>query len=161
MELLGRIVGYIVTWFLAIVRGRALWFMVAVAAVVLASPWVANYWLDHVHVPEVSLSVNVFMLVSTVFLLTFTVSIYAIVQLMLQIRQNQRQVGAPSPFSAVPIGIKPTGGDFIPTDDVAIREREDLAILKSQGILHETDVEGLASEIGHATLRRTRGRTED
>ena len=161
MQTLGRIIGSIVTWLLPIVRSRAYWFVVALAFVIVASPWVTNYWLNHVHVPDVSLSVNVFMLVSTVFLLTFTVSIYALVQLMLQIRYNQRQVGAPSPFmGTTSVGIKATGGDFIPTDDAKIREREDLAFLKSQGILHETDVEGLASEIGHATLMRNRGRTE-
>ena len=53
-----------------------------------------------------------------------------------------------------------TGGDFIPTNDAALADAEDIAKLKSMGILKETDLEGLASEIGHAHLLKTRGRTE-
>lgn len=51
-------------------------------------------------------------------------------------------------------------GAFIPTNDAALRDAEELAIMKAKGILKETDVADLASELGHAEILKRRGRTE-
>lgn len=160
MKTLGIVVGYIVTWLVAALRSRTLKVAIVVVGVVFLTPFVTEYWLTHIHIPDIPLSANIFMFVSTAFLFVFSVAMYLGMQMLRQIMINQRITGAPSPFTAAAAGVRATGGDFIPTDDAKLRDREDMEILKSKGILQETDVEGMASEIGHTILMKNRGRTE-
>lgn len=159
MKTLGIILGYLVTWILQAFRSKALRYVLTVAGGILLMPLITEYWLARIHIPDIPLSANVFMFVSTAFLFVFCVAMYLGMLMLQQIRQGHRPIQWPG-FSAVPQDIKATGGDFIPTDDAQLRDREDMAILKGKGILHDTDVEGLASEIRHAALMKARGRTE-
>lgn len=158
---LGILIGHLVTGLNRVLKSALLLYLLGALAIILSAPWITDYWLSHIHIPDIPLSANIFMVVSTAFLLVFCMSLYLIVQMIRQVGMNQRMTGAPNPFviSAMP-GIKATGGDFIPTDDEQLRNREDIEILKRKGILQETDVEGMASEIGHAVLMKNRGRTE-
>jgi hypothetical protein len=159
VETLGRFVGWLVTGLVAGFRSKILVYLLVAVVFVFAAPVVTDYWATHVHIGDVPLSVNVFMLISTAFLLVFCMALYLGVLILIQGRAAARPMTAAMSYTIPPV-VRATGGDFIPTDDAKMRDREDLEILKSKGIIQETDVEGLASEIGHATLMRTRGRTE-
>lgn len=129
-------------------------FLILGAVIVLAIPPIVQYWLSRVRIPQVPISAIVAMGVATILLLTFSASMYMVVHVIRSIvitesaspgmRNRRRQ---PS-----------TDGAYIPTDDGKLWEAEQMDILKRKGVLHETDIEDLASEIGHREILKNRGK---
>ncbi len=161
MRLLGFLVGQTANawaWFWR-TQARTIRILVLIAAGVLAVPPITQYWMSRVRIPDVPLSTIIGMAVATAFMVVFGATIWLLSELIRQLVVSQRIAGYSIPRGDLQ-ALKPTGGSFIPTDDAALRDAEDRRTLKSMGILQETDVEGLASEIGHAHLLKTRGRTE-
>jgi predicted PurR-regulated permease PerM len=161
VQLLGKIVGTLVTWLAAAWKSQArnLKFLLIAAIIIAAAPPVSQYWLSRVQMPDVPLSAIIMTFAATAFMVVFCVSMYVLTQMVGQLVVSQRIAGYTTPRAPLE-NVKATGGDFIPMDDAKLRQREDIEILKSKGILQETDVEGLVSEIGHAQLLKMRGRTE-
>lgn len=157
----GKIIGHLVTLIQKLwsANARRVWYLIWASIVILAVPPITQYWLSHVQIPEIPISAIIGMAVAAFFMLAFAGAMAVLLAFVqrLSVAPNVMNFALPK---TSPQNVKATGGDFIHTSDEALRDREDLEILKSKGFLQETDVAGLASEIGYATLERTRGRTE-
>lgn len=157
----GKLIGHVVTASSKLWKSQrnALRIIIGVVLVVISAPPVTQYWLSRVKIPDVPTSAIVAMAIGSFFMLTFSLSMYVLIQVMMQLSVERRATAYTLARQQMPMP-QATGGSFIPVDDVKMKEQEDIKILKSKGILMETDLETAASEIGHAHLLRTRGRTE-
>lgn len=162
-RILGILVGYIVrgcSWFWRKYES-AIHFILAVTAFVLISPFISKYLAQHGAIPNIPVSAIVGLAVATLFLVVFGSCMYILIGFIQQLTVSQRVAGYTAARGPMNGAAQPqSDGAFIVTSDESLRDAEDLAILKKRGILSETDVAALASEIGHATLLRNRGRTE-
>jgi len=119
-----------------------------------------QYWLSHVNTPEVPISAIIGMVAAAFFMIVFAGAMYILISFVQQLTLVQKNVvyslprmGAPAP--------KATDGSFIPTDDAALRDKEDLEVMKRMGLMNHTDLSGLASEVGHAAILKVRGKTTE
>lgn len=161
ISLLGQLVGYFVNAWAWLFRTQStlLKRLVLIVIVVLAGPPVVQYWMSRVHMPAVPISAIIETAIATLFMVAFGGSMYVLIGFLNQLTVSQR-IGS----YAIPKGqlqaMKPTDGAFIPTDDEKLYDNEMLEKLKKAGILNKTDLEGFASEVGHAQIVKMRGRTE-
>lgn len=157
----GKLIGHVVTAASKFWKSQrnVLRIIIGIVLVVISAPPVTQYWLSRVKIPDVPTSAIVAMAIGSFFLLTFSLSMYVLIQVMMQLSVERRATAYTLGRQQNPMP-QATGGTFLPTDDAKLKDREDIEILKSKGILMETDLETAASEIGHAHLLRTRGVTE-
>lgn len=122
--------------------------------IVFAVPPIVQYWLSRTRIPEIPVSAIIGMAVGAFLLIAFSASMYMIVHVIRSIVLTEGSVSGSLSRRRQPS----TEGQFIPTDDGKLWEAEQVAHLKRQGILHETDVEDLASELGHREILKNRGK---
>lgn len=159
--IIGKLVGYFVNaWaWLFRTQGRLLRNLLVLAIIIVAAPPVTQYWMSRTIIPEVPVTAIIGMGMGTLFLVAFASSMYVLIGFIQQLTVSQRIMSFQVPKAQLQ-SMKPSDGTFIPTNDEKLYDDEMLEKLKRAGILNNTDVEGLASEIGHAQIIKMRGRTE-